>query len=191
VCSCKCSSGATPCLTCPDTRCRPGGRTGVCSAGSGPAHRAAPPSRPDNAHRPPAVAPMRGRGATQKRRYPARGALCGRRRYGAVSHSPSRWRFLSPTQGDQPSVGIAEDSLQAAAGTASGEGEQGGECPRLFHGSSRTTTARSLPQISDKIRGRTHEATSQAGYEVGITPRSLTHFNLRTACNCNDLVTTL
>ncbi|CUS36709.1 hypothetical protein COMA1_30198 [Candidatus Nitrospira nitrosa] len=53
-------------------------------------------------------------------------------------------------------MGIATDPLQAAAGTESGEGEQGGEYPSLFHASSRTTAARSLPQISDRIRGRTN-----------------------------------
>ncbi|THJ16235.1 MAG: transposase [Nitrospira sp. CG24B] len=140
------------------------------------------PSPPDNARRPSAAAQTPGRYASPPHGYPALGASGDRRTSGTGSRSPSTRRFFSPDQDDEPGVGIAEDALQPTAGTESRNGEQGGERLRVFHGVSWANAARSLPQISDKIRGLATLPQSQAGCRVGtLHVRSFIHSNLRRA----------
>ena len=50
-------------------------------------------------------------------------------------------------------MGIAENPLRPTVGQESWKGKQYGERLGVFHRSSWTTATRSLPQISDKIRG--------------------------------------
>ncbi len=76
-------------------------------------------------------------------------------------------------------MGIAKDPLQSAASAESWEREQRGERLDTLHGSSWSHAARSLPQISDKIRDQANQAKPQAGCMVGEEDAlSLTHFNL-------------
>ena len=70
---------------------------------------------------------------------------------------------FSPNHGDQPGVGIAKDPLQPTAGQESWKREHRGERLGIFHRSSWTTTARSLPQISDKIRALAVLDQTQSG----------------------------
>jgi hypothetical protein len=52
---------------------------------------------------------------------------------------PEHTTVFSPDLGDQTSLGIANDPLQAAASTESSKEEQRGERLSVFHRSSRTT----------------------------------------------------
>ena len=77
-------------------------------------------------------------------------------------------------------MGIAKDSLELAAGTEPWKGEHGGQRLGVLHGSSWSNTTRSVPQISDKIRGLAALAQTQTGYGVGrLHALSFTHSNVR------------
>ena len=79
-------------------------------------------------------------------------------------------------------MGIAENPLQPTVGPESWKGKQYGERLGVFHRSSWTTATRSLPQISDKIRGLVALDQTQSGCGVERPhARSLIHFNVRRA----------
>lgn len=161
--SSRCNSCATALFDRSWHKVLTGGQTGGYKADSVPVSPAALPLPPDSASRPLAVAQRPARDATPPRRDSAPGGSCGRRTAGAASHSRSPWPVVSPDQGDQPGVGIANDPLQPAARTDPCQGEPRGEGLDTRHRSSWLPAAGSLPQILDKIRGANDHTKSHAG----------------------------